>query len=175
MSDIILLHKKFERMTELLSIIEEDNPRGADFTRLLGARGEGLAARYLVDNGYRLVVSNFKVPVGRNSRGLQITGEIDIIALDGETLAFVEVKSRRSVEFTHLTANINLRKQRQITRTARVYRRLFRLFDMPQRFDVVTVLMPKHAEPEINLNKGFWTENSFKKKTWDRESWSELV
>ena len=162
-------------MSELLSIIKEDNRRGDDFTRRLGARGEALAAKYLVENGYRLVVSNFKVPVGRNSRGLQITGEIDIIALDGDTLAFIEVKTRRSDEFAHLTANVNLRKQRQITRTARVYRRIFRVLDMPHRFDVVTVLMPKHTEPEIAVNKGFWTENSFKKKTWDRESWSEFM
>src|SRR5687767_15977048 len=113
----------------------------------LGERGEAIAADHLIKNGYRLIVSNFKVPVGRNSKGVQVTGEIDLIALDGETLACIEVKTRRSDDFTPLIANVNLRKQRQITRTAKVYRRLFGLWEMEPRFDVVTVLIPKHADP----------------------------
>src|SRR5205809_6235621 len=88
----------------------------------LGERGEALAAEHLIRHGYRLIVSNFKVPVGRNSKGVQVTGEIDIIALDGETLCFVEVKTRRSDEFTPVITNVDLRKQRQITRTAKIYR-----------------------------------------------------
>jgi putative endonuclease len=66
-----------------------------------------------------------------------VTGEIDLIALDGETLCFVEVKTRRSAEFTSITANVDLRKQRQITRTAKMYRRVFGVYEMPYRFDVV--------------------------------------
>src|SRR5260221_1300981 len=80
----------------------------------LGDSGEALAARFLRRSGYRLVVANFKVPVGRNSIGAQVTGEIDLIALDGETLCFVEVKTRRSEEFTPAITNGDLRKQRQI-------------------------------------------------------------
>jgi len=133
-----------------------------------------LAAEYLVKNGYRLVVSNFKVPVGRNSKGVQVTGEIDIIALDGDVLGFVEVKSRRSDEFASLTANIDLRKQRQITRTAKIYRRIFGIRDMEYRFDVVTVLTPKFAGPEIELIKGFWDESTFNKRRWRYEGWNDF-
>ncbi|MGE3466032.1 MAG: YraN family protein [Pyrinomonadaceae bacterium] len=82
-------------MSDILSIIEENKAASTPATIALGERGEGLAAEYLIDNGYRLVVSNFKVPVGRNRRGAQVTGEIDIVALDGETLCFIEVKTRR--------------------------------------------------------------------------------
>ena len=141
----------------------------------LGERGERLAAEFLVKDGYRLVVSNFKVPVGRNSKGVQVTGEIDIIALDGETLVFVEVKTRRSDEFTPVITNVDARKQRQIIRTAKVYRKIFNIREIPYRYDVVTVLMPKHAEPTIDLIKGYWSEGKFRKRTWNHETWSEFA
>ena len=138
-------------------------------TKLLGARGEELAARYLVARGYRLVMTNFVVPVGRNTRNAQVTGEIDIVALDGETLCFVEVKTRRSEEFTPVITAVDIRKQRQITRTARVYRRIFNVFDMEYRFDVVTVLIPESENPKIELVKAFWNESKFRKIAWDRQ------
>lgn len=137
----------------------------------LGEVGERAAARFLEDNGYRIVVTNFKIPVGRNSKGVAVTGEIDIVALDSETLCFVEVKTRRSAEFTPIITNVDLRKQRQITRTAKLYRRLFSVIDMPFRFDVVTVLMPKHAVTEIELFRGFWTEAKFRKHNWQVDPW----
>jgi putative endonuclease len=140
----------------------------------LGSLGERLAADHLDKNGYRLVVSNFKVPVGRNSKGVQVTGEIDLVALDGETLCFVEVKTRRSDEFTPVITNVDLRKQRQIIRTAKVYRRIFNVFEMPHRYDVVTVLIPKHAEATIELAKGFWNESKFQKTRWAGETWREV-
>jgi putative endonuclease len=137
----------------------------------LGEVGEAAAARFLEQNGYRIVLTNFKVPIGRNRKGVAVTGEIDIIALDGETLCFVEVKTRRSDEFASLTANVDLRKQRQITRTAKLYRRLFNVFELPYRYDVVTVLMPKHSTEEITLLKDFWNESKFRKAMWRSESW----
>ncbi|MBK8304786.1 MAG: YraN family protein [Chloracidobacterium sp.] len=154
-------------MDEILSITETSTPPRAS----LGARGEALAADYLVKNGYRIVVTNFKVPVGRNSKGVSVTGEIDIIALDGETLVFVEVKTRRSDEFTPIITSVNLRKQRQIIRTAKVYRRIFGVRDVPYRYDVVTVLMPKHGDTEIDLTRGFWNEAKFRKAYWNDEIW----
>ena len=154
-------------MDEILSIIETSSRPRTN----LGARGEALAADYLIQNGYHIVVTNFKVPVGRNSKGVSVTGEIDIIALDGETLCFVEVKTRRSDEFTPIITSVNLRKQRQIIRTAKVYRRIFGVRDIPYRYDVVTVLMPKHADTEIELTRGFWSEAKFRKAYWNDENW----
>jgi putative endonuclease len=158
-------------MDEILSIYDVSNKP----TPSLGERGEAIAAEYLVKNGFRIVVANFKVPVGRNSKGVQVTGEIDIIALDGETLCFIEVKTRRSDEFTPVIANVNLRKQRQITRTAKVYRRIFNIKDTFIRFDVVTILMPKDSEPEIELTKGFWSESKFRKQNWHDQVGPDFV
>ena len=105
---------------------------------------------------------------------MSVTGEIDIIALDGETLCFVEVKTRRSDEFTPIITAVDTRKQRQITRTAKVYRRIFQVREMEYRFDVVTVLMPKHAVPEIELVKAFWNESKFRKKAWNHHAWNDF-
>src|SRR5829696_6168992 len=100
-------------MSDILTIIQEDKRATRQITSQLGERGESLAVDFLERSGYRIVVANFKVPVGRNSKGVQVTGEIDIIALDGETLCFIEVKTRRSEQFAGPLANVNLRKQRQ--------------------------------------------------------------
>jgi putative endonuclease len=144
-------------MSEILSL----KTRAAD----VGGFGEDEAARFLEANGYRLVMRNFKVPIGRNTVGAQVTGEIDVIAVDGETLCFIEVKTRSSDDFAPIIAAVDRRKQRQITRTARVYRKMMHLTQMPIRFDVVTVLL-QSGPPKIELTKAFWTESKFKKKTW---------
>jgi putative endonuclease len=161
-------------MSEVFSLISEVGPSLRP-TELLGQQGEALAADFLSANGYRIVLTNFKVPVGRNSQGAQVTGEIDIIALDEETLCFVEVKTRRSADFTPVITAVDLRKQRQITRTARIYRRIFRVFEMPYRFDVVAIVMPASGEPEIELSRGFWDESKFRKRSWHREMWQDYI
>lgn len=144
-------------------------------TRLLGRRGEELAAQFLAENGYRLVASNFKVPVGRNSRGAEVTGEIDLIALDGDVLCFVEVKTRASSELFEPSAAVNLRKQRQIIRTARIYRRIFSVAAIAIRYDVVSIVLPDGGLPRIELMRNFWTESKFRKRCWDQSPWSDFV
>lgn len=154
-------------MPEILSLLHEDSLASETVTSRLGRAGEDFAAEYLSENGYRMVVANFKVPVGRNSKGVQVTGEIDLVALEGDVLCFVEVKTRTSAGFASPTANVDLRKQRQITRTARVYRRIFHVGGMPYRYDVVSVILGPNKLPEIELFKGFWHESKFRKKTWN--------
>src|SRR6187431_3101782 len=105
----------------------------------LGTLGEAYAAAYLDQLGYRLVAANFTLPVGRNLRGAMINAEIDLIAYEGNTLCFIEVKTRASDWFAPPQVNVDLRKRRQIARAARAYRRLFELDDQPYRYDVVTV------------------------------------
>ena len=161
-------------MANILSVIEKDNLQQPSRTNRLGELGESIAAKHLTEAGYRLVLSNFKVPVGRNSRGAQVTGEIDVIALDGDLLCFIEVKTRRSDEFTPIAANVDLRKQRQITRTAKIYRRMFGVYEMEYRFDVVTVLVPKYAEPTTEVLKDYWSESKFRKRRWSQQQhWQE--
>ncbi len=138
----------------------------------LGARGERLAADLLERAGYRLVASNFKLPVGRNLRGAVVHAEIDLVAYDGATLCFIEVKTRRSDEFAAPEANVDLRKQRQITRAARAYRRTFGVADEPHRYDVVALVIPDdaaegvEAKPRAHLFKNFWTDEKFRKRRW---------
>jgi putative endonuclease len=152
-------------MSEFPSILKQDIRPRVRATSEIGDRGEKIAARFLEANGYRLVLSNFKVPVGRNSRGVSVTGEIDLIALDGETLCFLEVKTRTSSDFASPVTNVNKRKQRQITRAARVYKRIFGVTETPHRFDVVSVVMDEPT-PLIELFKDFWSESSFRKRAW---------
>ena len=155
-------------MHDALSITRTNDSR-AD----LGRQGELLAAEFLEQNGYRIVLTNFKVPVGRNTKGVQVTGEIDIVALDGETLCFVEVKTRRSEDFTPAITAVDVRKQRQITRTAKIYRRIFGVYEMPYRFDVVTVVAPLNEPPLITIKKAFWNESKFRKRSWSFEAWRD--
>ena len=138
---------------------------------LLGRRGEELAAECLESSGYRLVASNFKLPVGRSLRGALVHAEIDCIAYEGATLCFIEVKTRRSDWFTAPESNVDLRKQRQITRAARIYRRLLGLAREPHRFDVLSVVIPLTEEgretvPQIKLLRNFWTNDKFRKRRW---------
>ena len=139
----------------------------------LGARGEQLAADLLERAGYRLVAANFKLPVGRNLRGAVVQTEIDLVAYDGATLCFVEVKTRRSDRFAAPEANVDLRKQRQITRAARAYRRTFGVAAEPHRYDVVTLVLPEPGAdgepappPRAQLLRNFWTDDKFRKRAW---------
>ncbi len=123
----------------------------------LGNLGEAYAAAYLKQRGYRLVAANFTLPVGRNLRGAVVNAEIDIVAYEGETLCFVEVKTRASDSFAPPEVNVDKRKRRQVARAARAYRRMFELDDQPYRYDVVTVVLPPGATPQINLIRNYWT------------------
>ena len=122
----------------------------------LGKLGEAYAAAYLEQRGYRLVAANFTLPVGRNLRGAVVNNEIDLIAYDGETLCFVEVKTRASDWFAPPQVNVDLRKRRQVARAARAYRRMFELENEAYRFDVVTVVLPGDSTPQIELIKNYF-------------------
>ena len=131
-----------------------------------GALGESYAAAYLDQLGFRLVAANFTLPVGRNRRGAIINAEIDLIAYDGDTLCFVEVKTRTSDWFAPPQVNVDLRKRRQITRAARVYRQMLGIENEPHRYDVVTVVLNNDSTPQIELLRNFWTEQSLSKRRW---------
>lgn len=156
-------------MSEIISLNFKDNHSPVTTARRVGELGEELAARFLERNNYRLVVSNFKIPIGRNRLGVSVSGEIDLIALDEEVLCFIEVKTRSSEEFAAPIAAVNLRKQRQITRTARMYRKTFRLEKMRFRYDVVSIVLNKDGKPKIEIFKNFWNESKFRKQFWADE------
>ena len=141
----------------------------------LGRRGETLALEHLGHAGYRIVAANFRLPIGRNTRGMIVTAEIDIVAYDGPTLCFVEVKTRGTDEVAPPQVNVDLRKRRQIARAARGYRRMFGLTDAPYRYDVVTVVSSSakqiDGEPLIDLLKNFWTDESLRQRNWHDAHW----
>lgn len=146
---------------------------------LLGRRGEELAADYLESEGYQLVATNFKLPVGRSLRGALVHAEIDCIAYEGATLCFIEVKTRSSSWFTTPESNVDLRKQRQISRAARVYRRLFGLAGAPFRYDVVSIVLPTEGQgprsaPRIELLRNFWTDAKFRKRHWTAGEYADF-
>jgi putative endonuclease len=156
-------------MSNILSILKQDIREPVAATSETGRRGERLAAEYLESQGYRLILSNFKVPIGRNRQSAAVTGEIDIVALEGDILCFVEVKTKLSSDFAEPIASVTTRKQRQITRTARVYRRIFRLQEMNCRFDVVSIVLASYSDPKIELIRDFWSESKFRKKAWSED------
>jgi putative endonuclease len=144
----------------------KDKHSVAETASQFGERGELLATDFLRRTGYRIVCANFKVSVGRNRRGAIVTGEIDLIGYEADALCFVEVKTRRSDEFASPLAAVDLRKQRQITRTARMYRKILHLTDTKFRYDVVSIILTNDSRPKIELFKNYWTENKFRKNFW---------
>lgn len=105
---------------------------------VLGERGENVAARELRNKGYKILTRNFKC----------VMGEIDIIARDGKTLVFVEVKTRAYDEPTP-EEQVNPTKMHQLTKAARMYLARYGQSPPPARFDVVAVVWPAGQNPTI--------------------------
>ena len=105
----------------------------------LGRRGEDEAARYLAALGYRIV--------GRRERVLR--GDIDIVALDGRTVVFVEVRSKSDTRHGHPAETVGFVKQRRIAELATAYIRRHRLEDCSVRIDVVAVTFVAGAKPVV--------------------------
>ncbi|HYP27148.1 MAG TPA: YraN family protein [Blastocatellia bacterium] len=129
----------------------------------LGARGERAALEYLKEfEGFNVVATNFRVALGRGLRGKRLTAEIDIIAYDGGTLVFVEVKTRTSDEVAAPERAVDLRKQRRIARAAHRYRHLMRVSGESYRYDVVTVIPGERAD-RIELLRNYFDDGVFRK------------
>ena len=96
----------------------------------IGALGERHAARALRAKGFRLLEANYR----------RKQGELDLIARDGDTLVFVEVRTRTSTAHSTPLDSVNAKKQEQVMRIARYYRRDRRLDECYCRYDVVEVI-----------------------------------
>ncbi len=97
--------------------------------RLLGIKGEDLAVKFLKKKGYRILSRNFKTPLG----------EIDIVAQDGETLVFVEVKTRTDNSFGLPFEAVDYRKKEKLRKVALYYLKNCYKKDAPSRFDVLSI------------------------------------
>lgn len=106
----------------------------------LGALGEQLASDALVARGYAILARRYR------SR----CGEIDIVARDGATLVFVEVKTRDGRCFGDGAEAVDWRKQRHLVQTAIEFLARHRLTHLPCRFDVVAITLTA-ATPEVEI------------------------
>src|SRR5262245_36359565 len=116
------------------------SPRHPWWRRWFGTRSERTAAGFLKRLGYRILVRNWSCPLG----------ELDIVALDGPTIVFVEVRSTESDDETRAAASVDAVKQRRLTQLALHFLTKHRLLGQPARFDVLTVAWPPgQREPRI--------------------------
>lgn len=98
-------------------------------TKQVGRKGEDLAFTLLKEQGYKILERNYKSSLG----------EIDIIAQEGKTLVFVEVKTRSSSDFGTAKWAVDAKKQRKLSMLALSYLKSRSFFDQPARFDVVAI------------------------------------
>jgi putative endonuclease len=125
--------------------------------RQTGVRGETYAYWYLRRHGYILVARNFTSP--------GIKGEIDMVGYDGQTLAFVEVKTRTVVEPPSSPQSsqparptpeeaVNWEKRRNLSRMAGQFLRARHIESAACRFDVLAIETRPGAKPVVRLHKG---------------------
>ena len=101
--------------------------------------GETLAADYLTRRGCQILERNLRTPYG----------EIDLLVRDGNTVIFVEVKTRSSESWTRPAAAVNARKKRLLSQAAMDYVRRLRDPRVKLRFDIVEVLLADGAVREV--------------------------
>nr|WP_300005353.1 YraN family protein [Tissierella sp.] len=103
-----------------------------------GKYGEALARDYLIDRGYKILELNYATKLG----------EIDIIALDGGIISFVEVKTRSNRNFGYAWEAVNYKKQRKIINTSSVYAKHKNIKNIQFRYDIIEI----YLEKEIQIN-----------------------
>ena len=101
-------------------------------TPTLGEQGERRAARHLRRQGYKIVATRRRLRYG----------EIDVVAVDGKTVVFVEVKTRRTEAGIRPADAIDALRRRRMTRAATAFLKSHNLLAYPARFDIVEVLWP---------------------------------
>ena len=98
--------------------------------KIKGDFGERLAVKYLKGKGYKIIETNFRLR----------SGEIDIIAKDGDYIVFAEVKFRENNDYGEPCEAVGYRKQRKIINTAKAYIQKNEIYDFGFRFDGIEIL-----------------------------------
>ena len=113
-------------------------------TKTFGNYGEDLAVEHLQLNGYKIIERNFRVP----------WGEIDVIAQEEKTLAFIEVKTRKSLHYGAPFESVEAIKRRKIVKVALAYlKKKYNSVDIRSRFDVVSIVQTPEGKNEIEIIK----------------------
>lgn len=113
-----------------------------------GRLGEDLAAEYLRAKGYRLLERNCRTPFG----------ELDIIARDGQTIVFVEVRTCRTADFIEPAESVGRRKKEHLIKAAKYWLLAKELNnETALRFDLIAIILEpaKQTEPQIDHLIGF--------------------
>ena len=105
----------------------------------LGRQGEKLAQRYLKKKGYRHLASNYTTR----------QGEIDLVMQAGDTLVFVEVKTRTDEDYVPPEHVVNYGKRKRIAAAIRHFLHAQNVYDHPCRFDIVAVIITGTNKPII--------------------------
>ncbi len=114
----------------------------------LGDIGEREAAKFLKKKGLRILARQHR----------NIVGEIDIIAQDGETIVFVEVKTRKSDRTGLPVESVTATKQKQIIRTTLAYLKRHHLLNRRVRFDIVGIIWKNDTSaPEVTHYENAFT------------------
>lgn len=106
----------------------------------IGNWGEQQACEYLENKGFKILDKNYRCRLG----------EIDLIALDGDCLVFIEVKTRTSVSYGFPAESIGKRKQNKYIKMASIYAKGKGIYGASFRFDVVEVMIKGPGSWEIN-------------------------
>jgi putative endonuclease len=139
-----LLYRSFLAWARLrLCHISSRNPKD------IGAYGEEVARWELERRGYQVRDRNVRNRLG----------EIDIVAQEGSTLVFVEVKTRTGIRFGSPVEAVDRRKQRKLIRLAEGYIARKKLHDVPIRFDIVGVELTNPRKPVIRLYRNAFEED----------------
>jgi putative endonuclease len=112
-----------------------------DARHKLGRDGESLAEEFLRRRGYRILARNVRSP----------SGELDLVAEDGEVLVFIEVKARQSTAFGGTPYAVDLKKQARVVKQAAQYLARHRIHGRSCRFDVVLLDARAGRDPAIEL------------------------
>lgn len=108
------------------------SPKDPWWRRWFGTRSERAAARFLKSKGYRVVARNFACPLG----------ELDLVAVDGTTIVFVEVRSTERADVEGPALSVDLDKQKRLTRMALFFLQQKHLLNHAARFDVLLLSWP---------------------------------
>lgn len=108
-----------------------------------GKASESLASRFLKNQGYRILELNYR----------SLFGEIDIVASDGRSICFIEVKSRSSSAFGLPSEAVDRRKQHKLSQSALAYLKERQLLNQSCRFDVLALKPDKQGQADFKLFK----------------------
>jgi putative endonuclease len=112
--------------------------------KTLGTRGEEIAVSFLKKKGFKIVARNYRT----------VFGEIDIIAIDRDSIVFIEVKTRSDKTYGHPFEAVTRRKKEKIGKVALAYMKSQK-GELPSRFDVLSISVENGNERVEHIKDAF--------------------